>query len=331
VGEGEFAFERFFAAFQAGRDFLGTENFWFQHGGKIIRNPLLPLMTEAEMAGLPLPNYGSGEQVFLPGKGYRPLTRDDYLEYNGLSYNTVWTIGCPFKCTYCGNTKFIENDAGYRRIRHSGVEYLMSELRQALAVHPHLSTVVFHDDSFMALPPAMLRAFASAYRREIGLPFCVLGVIPNYVTEEKMEILLEAGLNRVRMGIQSGSERILKFYDRPTPLPRVREAVRILNRYSRYMIPPAYDIILDNPVETKEDVRETLRLLYDLPRPYTLNLFSLRSVPNTELNRQMADRGIELDKISAKPVASQRESRSSKGSSKTMPLCLHCSLSQISA
>src|SRR5439155_27367163 len=87
VGEGEFAFERFFAAFKDGKDFTGTENFWFRRKGEVVRNGLLPLMTGEQMSALPLPNYGTGEKIFRPDRGYEPLTRGDYLEFNGLGYN----------------------------------------------------------------------------------------------------------------------------------------------------------------------------------------------------------------------------------------------------
>ena len=46
-------------------------------------------------------------------------------------------------------------------------------------------------------------------------------MIPNYVEEDKIALLVDAGMNRVRMGIQSGSEKILEFYKRPTKLHAV--------------------------------------------------------------------------------------------------------------
>ena len=300
TGEGEFAFQQFYESFTAGKDYSKTPNFWFRQGDEVVKNGFLPLMSNEQMTALPQLHYGHSELIYDPEQhGYMPLTTEHYLAHNGLSYNTVWSIGCPFKCTYCGNTKFIENDKTYRKIRHPSVPFIVEEFKQALAVHPHISTIVFHDDSFLALPLRTLDAFAREYKTQVGVPFCIQGVIPNYVRGDKMEVLLDAGLNRVRMGIQNGSERILKFYDRPTPPPKVSEAASILSQYHRYMIPPAYDIIVDNPVETREDVVENLQFLYNLARPFTLNIFSLRSIPNTELERQMKERKISLDDISA--------------------------------
>jgi hypothetical protein len=65
----------------------------------------------------------------------------------------------------------------------------------------------------------------------------------------------------------------------------------------RYHLPPAYDLIVDNPIETRQDVVDTLELIYELPRPYTLFIYSLKVIPNTELERLIKERGVELDKI----------------------------------
>jgi len=104
-------------------------------------------------------------------------------------------------------------------------------------------------------------------------------------------------MNRIRMGIQSGSERLLEFYKRPTPIQRVRDATVVLNNFADYMIPPAYDIILENPIEDVEDVHATLDLLYNMPRPYTLNVFALRVIPNTIMARDLERLGYEVPPI----------------------------------
>ncbi len=287
TGEGAFAFEEFFEVFSGGRDYTATRNFWFNIDGRIIRNGFRPLMTPAEMDTLPLPTYGKDELLYQPKEQvYAPLTAKDYIHRVGLVYQTVWSVGCPFRCSYCGNSRFIDNDPRYAKLRHPSPEWVIDEIIAARRTHPHIETVVFEDDSFLALPLPQLDAFARLYKDRVGLPFCVGGVIPNYVNRDKIEVLLEAGLNRVRMGIQSGSRRILEFYKRPTPPKRILQSAGVLADYSKYMIPPAYDFIVDNPIETRRDVRDTLELLYAMPRPFTCNLFSLRVQPNTALADQ---------------------------------------------
>lgn len=299
TGEGELAFEEWYRHVHAGTDFLATRNFWFKDRktGEITRNAFRPLMTPAELEALPHPKYGGEELIWRPAGEFQQVTKGDYLANNGLAYPAIWSIGCPLHCTFCGNTVFIANDPMYKRIRHTSPSYIIEEVKKAKKVHPHLRTILFYDDSFLAIPMRELTEFATQWREEVGLPFCVYGVIPSYVQKEKIEILTWAGMNRVRMGIQSGSDRILKFYRRPTPVPRIESAAQVFSEFSEYHINPSYDIIVDNPIETRQDVIETLELVYRLARPFTLNIFSLRVIPNTVLEQQMKDNGIDIEMI----------------------------------
>jgi len=297
TGEGEFAFKAFLELFKSGKDYTTAPSFWFRKNNNIVKNRNLPLMKPKEMDELPPLMYQDGETIYHRNKGFKSIKINDFLNYTGLSYNTVWSIGCPLLCTYCGNSKFIEYDNGYRRIRHSSARTIIEEIKRAISKHPHISTVTFHDDSFLALPYKELEEFASLYKAEVKIPFVVYGIIPNYVREDKIALLLDAGMNRVRMGIQSGSENILEFYKRPVKLHRIKEATKIFNKFKKYMIPPAYDIILENPIEKPEDTRATIDLLYEIPRPFTLNIYALRLIPNTQLTKDIIERGLDVPSI----------------------------------
>ena len=308
TGEGEFAFETFFDAFKDGRDHTQTKNFWFKRGvhaasngsgDGIVKNHFLPLMSPQDMEALPFPQYGAdSEKIYLPGRGFVKMGAEDYLLNDGLGYTTLWSIGCPFHCSYCGNTKFIANDKKYKRIRHPSARYMVDQVKDARARFPHLSQVSFHDDSFMAIPYGQLEEFAELWHDELGLPFAVYGVIPNYVRQDKFELLTWAGMNRIRMGIQSGSKEMLDFYRRPTPPEKILNAGRVIASFApEYHIPPAYDIIMDNPIETRDDVKATLQLLYEMDRPFTLFIYSLKVIPNTGLEAAMRERGVDLDEI----------------------------------
>ena len=297
TGEGEFAFKIFLDLFLKRKDFTTAPSFWFNKSNGVIKNRNLPLMTPKQMDELPPLTYEDGETVYQRGKGFIPLNYNSIVNYVGLSYGTIWSIGCPLHCTYCGNTKFIEYDSSYRRLRHSSPRTIVDEIKRAITKQPHLSVVSFYDDSFLALPYVQLEEFCKLYKAEIKIPFAIYGVIPTYVREDKIALLLDAGLNRIRMGIQSGSEKILEFYKRPTKLHRIKEATKILNKFHKYMVAPAYDIIIDNPIETPDDTRATVDLLYEMPRPFTANVYSLRIIPNTTLAKQFEARGVNVPSI----------------------------------
>ncbi|HYF26667.1 MAG TPA: B12-binding domain-containing radical SAM protein [Baekduia sp.] len=299
TGEGEFAFEQLLGHLEAGTDPRATRNFWFKDGDEVRRNGFLPLMSSEDMERLPFSLYGApGEQVYRPGQGFADMGVDDYLDNDGLSYTAIWSIGCPFHCTYCGNTAFIANDRTYKKIRHPSARYIVDEIKAVRDRFGHLSQVSFLDDSFMAIPYRQLEEFAELWRAELDIPFAVYGVIPNYVKRDKFDVLTWAGMNRIRMGVQSGSRRILDFYQRPSPPEKILAAGEVAASYApRFHIPPTYDVIMDNPIETRQDVVDTLQLFYDMPRPYTLLIYSLKVIPNTELARSMEEQGIDLEEI----------------------------------
>ncbi len=288
TGEGETAFKDFLLRYEKGEDYTLTGNFWFRVDGRIIRNGFLPLHKPEEMEKFPAPLYADRELIYKKNEGFVPLGLSEYLSFNDLVYNTVWAIGCPNRCTYCSNSKFIENDNDYRKLRYPSVDYIIAEIKGVIARHPHISTIRFHDDSFMAIPARVLQEFGEKWKKEIDIPFWVYGLIPAFVKRDKLQILVRAGMNRVRMGIQSGSDRILAFYKRPNRPGLIARGMSTIGEFSKYMIAPFYDIIVDNPIETREDILDTLNLLYRAPRPYSLFVYGLRIIPNTEMANDFA-------------------------------------------
>ena len=300
TGEGEIAFKHFLDAYKSNEDFTQTKNFWFRKNGQIIRNNFLPLQTQNEMDNLPLPVYAENELIYKNGKGFVPMAGREYRRLNGIGYHTVWSIGCPFKCSFCSNSKFIDNDEGYRRVRFCSVEKILAECKNVLAKHPYISSFTFHDDAFIGLPLEVIENFSKRWKEEINISFSVVGALPGLIRSEKMAALVKGGMYRIKMGIQSPSANMLKFYKRPATPASTARAIRIIADFSSGMIPPTYDMILDNPVETREDVIEALQFVYDMARPYNLNIFSLRLMPNTELVHQLEALDISLPTIEEK-------------------------------
>jgi len=301
TGEGEFAYAELLERLDAGEDPTTVKNFWFKRNDEVVRNHFLPLMSSEAMEDLPFPLWGAKEEtIYKPGEGFVEMGLPDYVHHQGLGYTALWSIGCPFHCTYCGNTAFIANDKAYKKIRHPSARYITEEIKAVKRRFPHTSHIRFLDDSFMAIPYRDIAEFSEKWHAEVKTPFSVYGVIPNYVKQDKFEVLTWAGMSQIRMGIQSGSRRILDFYKRPSPPEKILKAGAVCASFApRYHQPPIYDIIVDNPIETRQDVVDTLELLYEMPRPFTLLIYSLKVIPNTQLALSMAEMGVDMQEISS--------------------------------
>lgn len=286
IGEGEQTFYEIYNALCGNKDLAPIKGIWYKSGGRVVKNRNRPLSRNDELESMPLSYVGMDCWIYSSTKKRLvPFSFTGYAAYNGLTYRTVWTRGCPFACAYCANSTFSAIDQGYLKIRHPSVEHIIREIESALSIYPFISTVAFYDDNFISVPLPSLEAFSREYSKRIGIPFVVFGMHAEFVTTEKIAMLASAGMNRARMGIQSGSPATLAMYNRKTPLARVAKAVGVLSTATlQYkMIPPSYDIISDNPIEETEDIKKTLNFIYGLARPFTLTVFSLRVFPQTRL------------------------------------------------
>jgi radical SAM superfamily enzyme YgiQ (UPF0313 family) len=98
-----------------------------------------------------------------------------------------------------------------------------------------------------------------------------------------MAMLVDAGTVFVRMGIQTGSERTKQLYKRKFSNEHLLEVAKIINEHKDKIELPMYDLIVDNPYETDEDVIDTLMFMSKLPVPFSINLHSLFLFPGTPL------------------------------------------------
>lgn len=296
TGEGEQAFPDLLQRLETGADYADVANFWFKgKDGLITKSPTRTLAGPMDLDNFPFPEYSyTHEMVYRKNrKMFTDITRRDFLLSESLSYHAIWTRGCPFKCSYCFNSRLNQLN-GSSRIRYSSVDRMIAEIQNARTIFPHLSTIMFMDDSFISVPMPLLEEFAAKWLVRVNLPFWVFGVNPIHFKKEKIDVLVGAGMVGLRVGLQSGSEKILKLYQRPGRPALFNDISTAISNYNDYIIPPLYDIIVDNPVETSEDIEASLRLVNGLKRPCTVLLFSLRYIPNTELGNRFEQLGIDL-------------------------------------
>jgi len=286
VGEGEGAIVELASAMRhnpQGTDH-SIKNLWFNAGEEIVRNEIRPLLQDLD--SLPIPYYLSDGKTFIDANRSLDFQgRADMVE----TYDTMTSRGCPFACDYCVNQflRGLYRDKG-PYVRRRSVSHVMEDLQLARERYPNLQNIAFSDDVF-TFDENWLAEFCERYRREVGLPILCYAH-PNMVKDSTMTRLKHAGLRYVIMGIQSGSSRIREeFFGRHSSEKRILESARTLKKLRLRV---AYDFIGENPFETHEDKRETIKLIAQLPHPLQLNLFSLGMFPGTRLTERALREGV---------------------------------------
>ncbi len=267
-------------------DYLSTPNMAFKVNGKLQINQVLPPFSDLD--SLPYYDYDL-ENHFLLNQGLYPMSkkifqkRNTVYPYNAPIIYLVTSRGCPHHCSYCNNSRYLAM-FGRHTLRFYSLDRILAELEQILHQYEFFRLVGFGDDDFFSRPARELAEFAEKYKKRINLPFAI-AISANAYHQEKMDLLLNAGLKIVQMGVQSGSQRVLdEVYQRKIKVSKTKEVVRQLEPLLREKrLDLLLDFIIDSPFENPEDIIETYNYLTELPPGATVNFFSLAFLPGTPI------------------------------------------------
>lgn len=212
---------------------------------------------------------------------------EDVLDV-GAYYLTMSSRGCPYRCTFCFNNFFarIPGKGGGKYVRQRSVEHQMEELRRMHARY-NLRYIEFTDDIF-TVDKDWVKAFTTAYSREIGVPFQCL-VHPRFIDQEMARWLKDAGCQHVQMGVQSVDEE----YKRKTLLRMEKDdhLRRSLEALASAGLGAKLDHILGLPGEPRS-AQEEARRLYAEFSPRRIQTFWLSYLPGIDLTKQALADGI---------------------------------------
>ncbi|MBT3414030.1 MAG: B12-binding domain-containing radical SAM protein [Nitrospina sp.] len=305
IGEGEETLIELASKMENGDDYSSIEGIGLKDNGETVINKTRPLTVDLDV--FPFQDYDFETHYVLDGNNmdnYKYGKANDHLSKMTLDllkkhsmgdYVTMPTRGCPFGCTFCVNDTLNKMYAGQPIIRKRSMGNLMKELKEIKKNLPYVNNIYFDDDSFILLSTEQIKEFSEEYKEHIDLPLSVTGITPSTLRKDKLTHLVDAGVQFIRMGLQSGNEAIKEDYKRNYSNKKVESSVAIINEFKEEMGPPQYDIILDNPWETDENLEETLMFLTKLPAPYRLGFYSLTFYPETELYDKAKKDGIIKD------------------------------------
>lgn len=283
VGEGEGAITDLVTRMRDGKNYIDIENLWINNGSHIIRNPMRPLIQDLD--SLPFPSYGNDSFYFIDSNHI--TTKDPTLLDYYLAIQT--SRGCPYVCSYCVNSllrPLFKNLGPYTRRR--SVNNIIREIKRNLNLSGDAKVSVLFADEVFGKDESWLDEFESIYKKEIGLPFFV-AYNPELINSKMLNKLVNAGVHTIDFGIQTGSDYIRNsIFHRQG---KNNEIINIANEMASHGINIKYDLIIDNPYDTEESLKNTISLLLQLPKPLFFNLFSLQYFPDYPLTRKAIEDG----------------------------------------
>ncbi len=245
VGDGEYTILELVKALESNRDLTGIKSLVYRtHGEEIVANPRRERLTDLD--SLPFPE------------------RDEYncykqeIQSGELFLRVIAGRGCNGTCTFCstGNLQAEEN----RRVVRTP-ENILEELKEGVEKY-HCHHFRFSDDLFFDKSKnsqIWLRRFLDLLREaDLNIKFDVC-MRAREMTYETVKEMSDLGLNRVFIGVESGSDRVLKRLNKNCTVRDNENAIAIMNQFPH--IQTDLGFIMFEPEMTLDDLNDSFQWL----------------------------------------------------------------------
>ena len=187
---------------------------------------------------------------------------------------------CKMKCSYCD---FPSTDTWDEELLSAYVKALISDLRASLPAWDKY-TIYLGGGTPSILTSALLEELLSVLKELLPDPIeFTIEANPESLTKEKLEIMVQAGVTRVSLGIQSFNDRFLAVLGRIHTGKAAREKAKTAREYFDNL---SLDLIFGIPGQTPEELERDLEEALSL-EPSHLSAYSLTLEAKTPLARQV--------------------------------------------
>ena len=130
----------------------------------------------------------------------------------------VTTRGCPWHCGYCSQVYS-------EKLRFRDVELVVDEMEYLVKNHG-VKEIVFFDETFTIGKKRMRHFSNEIFRRNLKVKFNIRARVDT-IDREVVRLLKRAGLRSIHMGVEAGTDRVLKIMNKQITLEQTRRAFRI--------------------------------------------------------------------------------------------------------
>ena len=232
-GEGEETFKELLNVIDSGKRLSDVRGITYYDEGKIRINPPRPLIKDIDK--IPIPAYD-----LLPMEKYR---------VNNVRFATIMTSrGCPYNCIFCSSSALF----GHAYRTHS-VERVLKELG-ILRNEYHVREIEFLDDTFTLNRKRAQKIAEEIIRNDLDISWSASSRV-NTIDYETASIMRRANAHTVYFGIESGTEKILKFIRKGITLKQARDAVKVAKKAGLNVLG---SFVIGFPIETIHDINTTI-------------------------------------------------------------------------
>lgn len=272
IGEGEETFTELLHQMKGPQDYGKVKGIVWKKDGRVIKNDEREFINVNEW---PFPMTDKSKRYFQKSAAAGELF---YLS----------SRGCPYRCNFCYNNVFNK-----RKWRLMPIAKFKSEIK---TLHDELKfDYLFLNDDNIGSDIDRLKDI-SHFLNSLGVRWgsCIRA---NDISEESVKVMAENGCDRFLLGVESGSDRILKKVigkDLPNGIDDIKNAVRSI---AKTKIRPTYSFMSNIPSETKEEMLQSIDFadwIHSVDHKSRIGFYVYAPYPGTELFLQAKAEGLKI-------------------------------------
>ncbi len=284
-GEGEETIAELVKHLREGKNLQEVKGIHYRLNDEIHRNPDRPALEDLDSI---------------------PFAARDTLEYcleqgKNAAIGLIATRGCRWRCHFCNANRFLRMGGGKAQRRRSPGN-VVDEIEGLY--HTYFSkglygVMYFYDAEFVEnTKPSKewARQFAEEMiARNLRVPFETYGRVDSLSDKdaELIELLKQAGLVNIFLGLESGSQETLDALNKRVTVEKNAEALRLMTKYG--INGSTHGFIMFNPYISLQGVRDSAKLLKETRQASFWNMSQkLQIFPGTQLVKNLREEGLLL-------------------------------------
>lgn len=243
IGEGEITFAEIVKALEKGKNLGKISGTAVLKNRKIVINPCKKFIENLD--DLPFP-----ARHLLPMEKYLNHPQNSIANMRKPTAEIISSRGCPFNCIFCS----IHTVWG-RKWRARSAKNVVDEL-ELLYKKYGIREFRFFDDNISWNKKRIIEMCNEIINRKLDIRWDTPnGVAIATLDELVLRKMKQSGYYKIVMGIESGSEKTLRFMRKPVVLEHARKIIKICNRLGIWTWST---FVIGFPNETLEDINKTI-------------------------------------------------------------------------
>lgn len=233
--------------------------------------------------------HKTAEQPLVDDLDTLPFPARDLYDYDafraagGWEFGMLSSRGCPFRCTFCQPTL----NMIFGRMRKRGPQNVAEEM--ALLQEQYNPPILyFKDDTLSANGMAWFDEFQKALTERGVKQRWKCNTRVDKVGPRILDAMANAGCEEVVFGVESGSQRILDFYQKDI---QIEDTIRAFDLCRERGIRAGANVILGAPMETPEELEQTYQLLERI-EPDHFWVFFATALPGKALTQYVVEHNL---------------------------------------